>query len=170
MTNPAPVWSPTIIRRVRVDAYVDEDGNLHEPTYKLVVERPGGWNLEAVRNKNGYVPPQNEAGPQNMPGFAYTGTAVERSESNVLQLFDLESGQVKVTGLINEADEPLARTMCGPGEVALFDSRVGWVTVPQAVMDGIMQIDRSNLIPKTLPAKHPMKSAPPASTANTDAP
>jgi len=149
--KPESIWTPTIIRKIKVDAYVDENGTLHPPTYKYVIERPGGWNLDAVRSSSGYVPPQNEAGPQSMPGFAYTGTAVEKSSANVIQLFDLESGQVKVTGLINEGDEPLARSMCALGEVAVFDNRVGWVIVPQAVMDGVMQIDRSNLIPKTLP-------------------
>jgi len=135
-----PVWRPTIIQKVRVDAYEDEKGNAVAPSWKYVIVRQGGWDLDAIRDTTSYVPPENSVAPYNANGVNYGASAVNvPNQVTPVELYDLESGVVKTTGLTSPQDEVAARAMANADETAIFDNRFGWVIVPQAVMRGMME-------------------------------
>lgn len=139
-SSPEGVWEPTIISKVYMDAYVDSEGRLVAPTYMYVIKKQGGWNLNAVRESNAYIPPDNAAKPYDLPGVSWGSSAVYANNETVSpkDLFDIDS--VKLTGLVSRADEKAARGMAGAGEVVTFDERVGWVIIPQAQIDGVMNV------------------------------
>lgn len=143
--EPNAVWRPTVIAKVKVDGYVDENNVMWAPSEGFVVVQEGGWNIDAVRKGNTYVPPENSIKPMNLPGLAYGSATVARAprteaRSDALPLYDLDNGKVLYTNLIRPEDEAQARAMAGKGNVAVFDPRIGWVVVPQAAAKDALEI------------------------------
>lgn len=141
--SPQSVWKPTVIQKVRLRGYVDEENRMHPPTYMYVVAQAGGWNVDAVNNPQHYVPATNAMQPVNLPGLNYTNSAVvpkanpNVERGSVTALFDTR--QIRLTGLTSQADAEQARSMAGEGEVAIYDSSLGWVIVPQATMQSMIE-------------------------------
>lgn len=139
MGEPTSVWRPTVIAHVKTDAYVDENNVAWKPSEGYVVLQEGGWNMDAVRSGNNYVPPQNALKPMNMPGVAYgSATVAAAKQADALPLFDVNSTDVYYTNLLRPEDEAQARAMAGEGKVAILDPRLGWLIVPQAVAKGVI--------------------------------
>ncbi len=135
--SPIPIWENTQIQKVMVDAYVDEKGNLHPESHMYVVTKKGGWNLDAVRKPDGYIPPGNAAKPLDGLGIAYGMSsalpkpAEEMSPSMAL----LGGGNIRITGYTDKGDAAKAREMSNPAkEVAIYDPKLGWVIVAKNVM------------------------------------
>jgi hypothetical protein len=129
---PQPIWNPTVIGKVELDAYVDEKGRLFAPSTMYVIRKKGGWNVDAVRGNAGYVPPENSAKPYNMPGMEWGTSAVVENPQNQPTPVDLDVSKAKLTGLVDKSAEQAARAMAGRGEIAVYDQRFGWVIVRQA--------------------------------------
>lgn len=139
--DPQPVWKPTRIQRVQLDAYVDENGNLHRPSEMYVRVEQGGWNVDAVRRPGAYIPPENSVKPYDLPGMNYGPSyTVPKSSANQTPtaLFDMR--QVRITGLTSRADREVAQSMVGVNEAVIFDEQVGWIIVPQSAMQGVVDV------------------------------
>lgn len=138
--DPLPIWNSTKVQKVQLDAHVDEAGRLHPPSEMYVRTETGGWNLDAVRQPGGYIPPENAVKPYDLPGTNYgpSYTVPRNDTGSPTALFDMR--QVKITGLTSQADRRVAEGMKSDTEVCIFDDRVGWILVPQAAMQGTVQI------------------------------
>lgn len=141
-SQPSSVWRPTVISRVRVDAYVDENNRLWEPSYMYVVREQGGWNLDSVRKPDAYIPPENAVAPQNLPGMQWGQTAAVPQADRGVSPVELDIENVRITGLVDRSAERAARNLAGAGEVAIYDNRFGWVIVRQADFDTQMGIQK----------------------------
>lgn len=137
MSEPAPVWENSQIQKVAVDAFVDENGNLHPKSYMYVVTKKGGWNLDAVRKPNSYVPPENTVTPMNGFGYNYgkSYTYAQNEQPGVSSLLLNDTNHIRITGLTNPNDGEKARLQANTQtEVAIFDPYVGWVITPKNSM------------------------------------
>ena len=139
VSEPVPVWENSQIQKVAVDAFVDENGNLHPKSYMYVVTKKGGWNLDAVRKPNNYIPPENSVAP--ISGFgtsyekSYTYAANEPQPSVPSSLLLNDTSNIRLTGLTDPNDGEAARSRIDPRtEVAIFDPFVGWVITPKNSM------------------------------------
>lgn len=145
LDKPQPVYRNPTVAEVGFGPYVNERGELIEPGKKYVFVDPGGWNLDAVRNpERGYIPPENQVPVPGAPGRVYTpggaspGAVREELPVQPRLLFDLSD--IRVTGMIGRGDEARARELAGPGEVAVYDERMGWVIVPSEVLRGVYNL------------------------------
>lgn len=132
--EPLPVWENPQIQKVAVDAFVDENGNLHPKSYMYVVTKKGGWNLDAVRKPSSYIPPENAVMPINGYGTYYgpSYTVAENEKVTPASLLLTDTANLKLTGIIDPNAGELARSQIDPlHEVAVFDKFVGWVIAPK---------------------------------------
>lgn len=145
---PRPLRNPEEVSQEWLGAYVDENGNIIKSTEKVVVTKPATWNMEAVRSGNGYIPPANQRKPLTIGGYDTASDRVVKPMDQ-LKLFDLSNPAIRSTGLIDPNAELDAQSMAGKGEVAMFFNKLGWVIIPQAVLEQVMQIEP----PRALPSK-----------------
>jgi len=135
--EPLPVWENPQIQKVAVDAFVDENGNLHPKSYMYVVTKKGGWNLEAVRKPSSYIPPENAVMPINGLGTYYgpSYTVAENERPTPASLLLTDTSNLKLTGITDPNAGELARSQIDPlREVAVFDKFVGWVIAPKSTV------------------------------------
>lgn len=137
--EPVPVWENSQIQKVAVDAYVDENGNLHPRSYMYVVTKKGGWNLDAVRKPNNYIPPENAVTPINGFGTHYEKSfalQTDASQESVASLLLNDTSRLRITGLTQPQDGEAARSQIDPlTEVAVFDPYVGWIIAPKSAVE-----------------------------------
>jgi hypothetical protein len=161
---PIPVYTNPRVARVHVAAYINDQGEAFQDTYKYVFVDEGHWNIEALHNpERAYIPADNIPKPPAAPGViwgtvapgeAASPTGVEHVPAR--KLFDLD--QIRVTGYFSRADEPKARQEAGNlGEgfgppVVIYDDDLGWIIVPQAALTSAIAISRAG----------PMETPPPA--------
>jgi len=131
---PEPVYRNPKIGVVYLRAYEDAQGRLLGPQIMYQVTDPGGWNIDAVQNGNGYIPAVNVEVP---PGTAsaYAAPAREMKAPPLDRpLLDPEAAaRIVMTGLMRLEDRPQAEAMArqaGAGFSAVFDSEGGWLVVP----------------------------------------
>ena len=160
--TPQPIWNPTVISRIEVDAYVDEKGRLFPPTSMYVIRKQGGWNLDAVRGNTGYVPPENSIKPYDMPGTEWGTTAVVANPQNLPSPVELDISKAKLTGIVDKNAEQAARSLAGQNEVAVYDGRFGWVIVKQSDVAAGFDIE------KPRPPSDYQKVTPPPATPSTN--
>lgn len=161
--DPIPVYHPARIREVRMDAYINERGEAFPPSVKYVVDDPGGWNMGALRNpQQAYVPPSSALEVPTAPGTKYT-SMVQSSDSGIPKagsklLYNLKD--VKITGFTEMSQEARVRGMADPSEAAIFDSKLGWILVPKAVIRGSSPGAKPRPVIATpkLPAQAPLNS------------
>ena len=136
--EPVPVWENSQIQKVAVDAYVDENGNLHPRSYMYVVTKKGGWNLDAVRKPNNYIPPENSVTPINGFGTHYekSFTLQTGNQEPTASLLLNDTSRLRITGLTQPIDGEAARSQIDPlTEVAVFDPYVGWIIAPKSAVE-----------------------------------
>ena len=141
--EPQPVWENSQIQKVAVDAYVDENGNLHPQSFMYVVTKKGGWNLDAVRKPNNYIPPENAVTPINGFGVPYGKSFAQAvaPASNSASLLLNDTSQLRITGLTNPQDGEAARSQIDPVyEVAIFDPFVGWIIAPKTAVESPISV------------------------------
>lgn len=141
--EPLPVWENSQIQKVAVDAYVDENGNLHPQSFMYVVTKKGGWNLDAVRKPNNYIPPENSVAPINGFGISYgkSFTQATTPQNNSASLLLTDTSQLRITGLTNPQDGEAARSQIDPVyEVAVFDPFVGWIIAPKKAVESPISV------------------------------
>lgn len=136
--DPIPVYQPARVREVRMDAYINERGEAFPPSVKYVVDNPGGWNMDALRNpQQAYVPPSSALQVPTAPGTQYTNIIQSSSEPAGPKqagrfLYDLKD--VKITGFTEMSQESRARATAGPNDATIYDESLGWVLVPKSVI------------------------------------
>lgn len=135
-SDPLPVWENTQIQKVLVDAYVDERGNLHPESYMYVVTKKGGWNMDAVRKPEAYIPPENAAKPLSGFGVSYgLSSALPQRGKGSASMAIAGADKIRITGYMESADAAKARELADPAsEIAIFDPKLGWVVVPRNTM------------------------------------
>lgn len=135
--EPLPIWENSQIQKVLVDAYIDEKGNLHPESYMYVVVKPGGWNLDAVRKPNNYIPPENAVKPMEGFGISYgLSSSLPKSQASESSSIAIAGGDnIRITGLISKSDGNTARKMSDPQrEVVIYDPKLGWIIAPKQIM------------------------------------
>lgn len=134
--EPLPVWENTRIQKVLVDAYVDERGNLHPESYMYVVTKQGGWNMDAVRKPEAYIPPENAAKPLSGFGVSYgLSAALPQIGKESQSMAVIGADNIRITGYMDKADAAKARELANPAtELAIFDPKLGWIIAPRSVM------------------------------------
>ncbi len=146
IVEPQPIRNPEEIVEETLVAYTDEYGRVYDTTTRKVVTKQATWNLNAVRSRNGYIPVANQKKVEVLPGYATYGESAVVPPASV-KLIDLSDPRVIATGRINPNDELEARAMAPEGYTAIYDSKAGWVIIPQAMLDDIMLVD-SPMIPE----------------------
>jgi len=162
MDSPIPVWNPTKLVRVELDAYVDEKGQAHPRTWKWVVAEPGGFNPAALRNpERAYIPTENVVPTPSMPGMVYTpitspGEGLntvwtpdgQGLQSNLPATRTYDMSQVVILHLVEESQAAEARAITPEGYQPVFDPDLGWVAVPNVVLQPV-----GNIQPETARVK-----------------
>ena len=147
--EPLPIWENTQIQKVLVDAYIDDKGNLHPESYMYVVVKEGGWNLDAVRRPENYIPPENAVKPMNGYGVSYAlGSALPSGatpQSNSLAIAGAEN--VRITGMLRKEDGEKARQLAGDNEIAVYDPKLGWVIAPKSALTTAIEAPNAYKIP-----------------------
>jgi hypothetical protein len=139
--RPLPVWNESELVAVEMDAYVNEKGELVEPSRKWVVRKPGGWNVDAARSpERAYIPAANVAPipqapgsytPYVSPGVSVSSLTPPAPKRGAVDLAGVKN--VRVTGFMHQSDRTKAQDMAAPGEVLVFDPALGYLLVPQSV-------------------------------------
>ena len=119
---------------VYLAAHQDASGHLLGPQVMYQVVDPGGWNLGAAEQANGYIPIENLVTPPNLgPPLSVPAAEVPPLPRSA-PLFDAASAaRVTITGLMKAEDRIQAEAMAareGPGVSAIFDDQAGWLLVP----------------------------------------
>jgi hypothetical protein len=148
--QPVAVWRDAEVEEVFFDAYINERGEAFRPGSKFVVRRPGGWNIDSLRNPGGaYIPTENVGQVAGDPGQVYTpvtspGTGPRTAEEAIPAADLVDVSQMKITGLFGKNREALAKSQCGPGEVVLSHPQLGWVIIPATAVHDNPALPLSN--------------------------
>jgi hypothetical protein len=157
--NPTPQSFLTSdkVSLVSFDAYQDETGAAYLPGQKLVVKQRAHWNMDAIRNpQNGYIPPENQADIPTSPGMEGTTMMMDgnfREQKGPPRRYLLDISRVRICALLSPTEEAKARAMARPDESPIYDPNLGWVLVPNDVLNS------------SGPAPIPNRSAPMEPTA-----
>jgi hypothetical protein len=131
---PEPVYHNPKISVVYLRAYEDAQGRLLGPQIMYQVTDPGGWNIDAVQDGNGYIPAVNVEVPPGMPSaYAAPAREVKAAPLDRPLLDPEEAARIVLTGLMRREDRPQAEAMAraaGAGFTAVFDPEAGWLVVP----------------------------------------
>lgn len=131
---PEAVYRNPKIGVVYLRAYEDGQGRLFGPQVMYQVTDPGGWNLEAVQQGNGYIPAINVESAPGM-GSAYVAPAreIKAPPTNQPLLDPDAAARIVMTGLMRPEDRNQAEAMArqaGVGFAAIFDPAAGWLILP----------------------------------------
>lgn len=127
-------------RKVNLEPYVDENGVAYGPQVKYVMEDPGQWNMDALRNPaKAYIPPAMAVGMSAPASYVVPNTGEEpqaQPHKTLRDLYNLES--VEITGFVERGQEPLAREMAAKYKdkkmIPYFDDKLGWVLIPDSAL------------------------------------
>jgi hypothetical protein len=140
---PEPVYNLPRVKVVNLEPYVDEQGNSYGPQIKYVLENPGGWNLDALRNPSKAYVPQAMSPAVMAPASMTVAGSAEATPQNIKTVRDLYNlKDVTVTGFIERGQEPLAREMAnriGKCQLPFYDENLGWLLIPTAALQPLSQ-------------------------------
>jgi hypothetical protein len=131
---PESVYRNPKIGVVYLRAHQDTEGRLLGPQIMYQVTEPGGWNVEAADQGNGYVPAVNLEAPASLasPDLVPARPA-DPIPANV-PLLDADAlAHISITGLMKPEDKAQAEAMArhlGGGYLAVYDDQAGWLIMP----------------------------------------
>lgn len=130
---PEPVYRSPKIGMVYLRAHQDAEGRLLGPQVMYQIVDPGGWNIDAIEQGEGYIPAANLEVPPNI-GSPYVVPAKEIppvSERSPL-LDPAAARQVTITGLMRREDRTEAEELAREkgGSTAVYDNQAGWLLLP----------------------------------------
>ena len=133
---PEPVYRNPKIGIVYLRPYEDTKGRLFGPQIMYQVTDPGGWNLEAVQQGNGYIPAVNAEIPPGSPSpYAARARELKPPPPEKPLLDPAAAAHIVMTGLMRPEDRGQAEAMArqaGAGFSAIYDSEAGWLILPPA--------------------------------------
>jgi hypothetical protein len=131
---PEAVYRNPKIALVYLRAHQDTEGRLLGPQVMYQVVDPGGWNVDAVEQGHGYIPPVNlemPPEPASSAGVPARGIAPLGSSSPLLD--PAVAAEIVITGLMRPDDQPAAEGLArrqGAGSTVLYDEQAGWLLLP----------------------------------------
>ena len=157
--RPIPIYQNPIIEEVDASPYVSAEGNLVFPGKMLVIREPGHWNLDAAKRQNQYYIPADNMPAQLVPPSKSYYDYIQTKRNGVSPAKQMDVTQVHVTGFTQKEDEAAARATLNPGETLAFDQYLGWISVPNPLLQPEGTLSTTNAAP-TAPVKVPSSSVP----------
>lgn len=134
------VYTRPQIRKVYVDAYVDENGNAFGPQEKYIVVKSADWNMDALRNPaKAYIPQDMLPNAESPGSYTVTNPTGDRRPTptkTVREIYNID--QIVVTGFVERNQEPQVieiEARYGGKMVRIFDEDgLGWILVPKTAL------------------------------------
>jgi hypothetical protein len=141
--EPAPVLRPapeSVYRNPKIGvvylrAHQDAEGRLLGPQVMYQMTDPGGWNVEAADQGNGYIPPADLEIPTALASpYLVPAAAAPPLPANVPLLDPDAAARITITGLMKPEDKAQAEAMArqmGGSCLAVYDDQAGWLLMPR---------------------------------------